>query len=221
MPMSAVSFEANDTNDAKLLQLAIDSFAQSVKVKQQVLTISASSTNHRNTSLGVLVKMAKMIAFSINNGGKLLLCGNGGSAADAQHLATELLVRLRSEVNRRSLPAIALAMDTSMLSATSNDYGFEHVFARPLSGLGRKGDVLLGITTSGKSLNVLEALKVAKQMNIITLGFLGHNGEPALSLCDEAFVVPSTVTARIQESHITAGHTLMELIEEILCLTTA
>ncbi len=187
------------------LNLAINSFKESIKVKEDVI----------NQGLDVLVKMAGMIAHSIENGGKLLLCGNGGSAADAQHLAAELLVRLRSHVNRQSLPAIFLGMDMSTITACGNDYGFDEIFARPLEGLGREGDVLLGITTSGKSPNVLSAFHKARQMGIETLGFLGCKGSPALELCDQAFVVPSNNTARIQESHITAGHVVMELVEEI------
>jgi D-sedoheptulose 7-phosphate isomerase len=199
----------------KLLKIALSAFNQSIEIKQQFIKCNDIT----DSSLNVLVTMSEIIANSIRNGGKLLLCGNGGSAADAQHLATELLVRFKSEVNRQSIPAIPLAMDTSMLSAASNDYGFEKVFSRPLSGLGKAGDVLLAITTSSKSVNIIEALKVARDMGIITMGFLGNSGQPALSLCDQAFIVKSNITARIQEVHITAGHVLMELIEEILCLS--
>lgn len=189
------------------LQLAVESFAESVKVKNLII---------QDNKLSVLIKMSEIITKSIKNGGKLLLCGNGGSAADAQHLATELLVRLRPDVNRQSVPAISLAIDTSMITATGNDYSFDNIFSRPLSGLGKSGDVLLGITTSGKSANVLAAFKLARHMGIVTLGFLGGTGGAAVELCDEMFIVPSKITARIQESHITAGHVLMELIEEML-----
>lgn len=189
------------------LQLAVESFAESIKVKNLII---------QDNKLSVLIKMSEIITKSIKNGGKLLLCGNGGSAADAQHLATELLVRLRPDVNRQSVPAISLAIDTSMITATGNDYSFDNIFSRPLSGLGKSGDVLLGITTSGKSANVLAAFKLARDMGIVTLGFLGGNGGAAAALCDEMFIVPSKITARIQESHITAGHVLMELIEEML-----
>lgn len=189
------------------LQLAVESFAESIKVKNLII---------QDNKLSVLIKMSEIITKSIKNGGKLLLCGNGGSAADAQHLATELLVRLRPDVNRQSVPAISLAIDTSMITATGNDYSFDNIFSRPLSGLGKSGDVLLGITTSGKSANVLAAFKLARDMGIVTLGFLGGTGGTAVGLCDEMFIVPSKITARIQESHITAGHVLMELIEEML-----
>jgi D-sedoheptulose 7-phosphate isomerase len=142
-----------------------------------------------------------------------MLCGNGGSAADAQHLAAELLVRLRASFNRRSLPALTLATDTSTLTACGNDFGFDDIFSRPLEGLGRAGDVLLGITTSGSSPNVIKALNTARTMGITTLGFLGKDGGAALSLCDVALVVPSDQTALVQEVHITAGHALIEAIE--------
>lgn len=153
---------------------------------------------------------------AIRGGGRLFFCGNGGSAADAQHLATELLVRLRSAVERPSWPAIALTLDPTALTAGGNDYGFEEVFARPLSGLGRAGDVLFGITTSGKSPNVLRALETARGMGIVTVGLLGGDGGPARALCDHALVVPSDVTARIQEAHIALGHAVMTLLEDRL-----
>ncbi|MBR0682852.1 SIS domain-containing protein [Roseomonas eburnea] len=153
---------------------------------------------------------------TIRGGGRLFFCGNGGSAADAQHLATELLVRLRSHVERPSWPAIALTLDPTALTAGGNDYGFEQVFARPLSGLGRAGDVLFGITTSGKSPNVVRALETARGMGIVTVGMLGGDGGPARALCDHALLVPGTETARIQEAHITLGHAVMELLEDRL-----
>ena len=153
---------------------------------------------------------------SLRAGGKLLFCGNGGSAGDAQHLATELLVRLRSRVERPSWPAIALTLDPAALTAGGNDYGFEEVFARPLQGLGRAGDVLFGITTSGRSPNVLRALETARGMGIVTVGFLGGDGGPARALCDHALVVPSTETARVQEVHIALGHAVLELLEDRL-----
>lgn len=153
---------------------------------------------------------------AIRGGGRLFFCGNGGSAADAQHLATELLIRLRSAVERPSWPAIALTLDPTALTAGGNDYGFEEIFARPLSGLGRAGDVLFGITTSGKSPNVLRALETAREMGIVTVGLLGGDGGPARALCDHALVVPSDVTARIQEAHIALGHAVMTLLEDRL-----
>lgn len=152
----------------------------------------------------------------IRGGGKLLFAGNGGSAGDAMHLATEMLIRLRGSVERPSWPALALTLDPTAVLAAGNDYGFEQVFARPLAGLGRKGDVFFGITTSGRSPNVLAALKVARQMGIVTVGLLGGTGEPALGLCDHALVVPDNETARVQECHIALGHAILELLEDRL-----
>ncbi len=164
--------------------------------------------------LGVVDACAR----ALRAGGKLLFCGNGGSAADAQHLATELLVRLRSRVERPSWPALALTLDPAALTAGGNDYGFDQVFARPLQGLGRAGDVLFGITTSGRSPNVLRALETARAMGIVTVGLLGGGagGEPARALCDHALVVPSAETARVQELHIALGHAVLELLEDRL-----
>lgn len=153
---------------------------------------------------------------ALRQGGKLFFCGNGGSAADAQHLATELLVRLRSRVERPSWPAVALTLDPVALTAGGNDYGFEEVFARPLRGLARRGDVLFGITTSGRSPNVLRALQAAREMGITTVGLLGGDGGPARALCDHALLVPSAETARVQEAHIALGHAILELLEDRL-----
>lgn len=151
---------------------------------------------------------------AMRGGGKLFFCGNGGSAADAQHLATEWVVRLRSSVERPSWPAMALTLDPTAVTAGGNDYGFDEVFARPLSGLGRAGDVLFGITTSGRSRNVIRALETARGMGVVTVGLLGGDGGPALALCDHALVVPSAETARVQELHITLGHAVLELLED-------
>jgi D-sedoheptulose 7-phosphate isomerase len=153
---------------------------------------------------------------SLRRGGKLMFCGNGGSAADSQHLATELLIRLRGSVERASWPALALTLDPAALTAGGNDYGYEFVFERPLRGLGRPGDVLFGITTSGRSANVVRALRAAREMGIVTVGLLGGPGEPALGLCDHALLVPDTETARIQECHMGLGHAVLELLEDRL-----
>lgn len=182
-------------------------FRRSAAVKQAALEAGGAA---------VLAAMAVRVAACLAAGGKLMLCGNGGSAADAQHLAAELLVRLRSDVNRAPLPAITLATDTSTLTACGNDYGFEDVFVRPLLALGRAGDLLLGLTTSGRSPNVVKALAAARNRGIGTLGFLGCTGMPALELCELAFLVPSDRTAHVQEAHIAAGHVLIELVEDRL-----
>jgi len=181
-----------------------DMFRRSIELKQKLIDGRADQ----------VVAMADVCIEALAGGGKLLLCGNGGSAADAQHLAAEMLVRLRPDVSRDSLPAIALALDCSSMTACGNDYSFEVYFERMTRALGRKGDVLIGITTSGRSPNVIKALHAARQMGIKTLGFLGGDGGVALAECDLALVVPSTETGRIQESHIAIGHALMELVED-------
>ncbi|GGJ32021.1 phosphoheptose isomerase [Neoroseomonas lacus] len=175
-----------------------------------------AALRHRlaNEGAGSVIGVVDACEASMRAGGKLFFCGNGGSAADAQHLATEWLVRLRSKVERPSWPAIALTLDPTALTAGGNDYGFDEVFARPLSGLGRRGDVLFGITTSGKSPNVLRALERARGMGIVTVGLLGGDGGPAKALCDHPLIIPSEVTARIQEAHITLGHAVLELLED-------
>lgn len=144
-------------------------------------------------------------------GGKLMFCGNGGSAADSQHLASELTGRFIKD--RKPLAGIALSTDSSALTCIANDYSFDEVFSRQLQGLGRAGDGLIAISTSGNSANVLRAVEAAKAMGIYTLGLLGRDGGKLLGLCDDSIVVPHTATARIQEAHILIGHTLCGLIE--------
>ena len=182
-------------------------FEDSISVKKQILD---------EKSYEVLLEAGDVVSNSISNGGKLLLCGNGGSAADAQHLAAEFLIRLTSDVNRESIPALSLAQDTSTLTACINDYGSDNVFKRVFSALSAEGDTLLAITTSGNSKNIIETLKLAKERGIYSLGFLGNGGGEALQYCDSVFIVPSKVTARIQESHITAGHALLQYVEDSL-----
>jgi len=161
-----------------------------------------------------VVAMADVCIESLGKGGKLLLCGNGGSAAHAQHFAAEMLVRLRPEVNREGVPAIALTLDASALTACANDYAFEDYFERMTRALGRPGDVLIGLTTSGRSPNVIRALRAARKIGIASLGLLGGTGGAALAECDMALVVPSSETGRIQEAHMVIGHALTELIED-------
>lgn len=150
-------------------------------------------------------------------GGKLMFCGNGGSAADSQHLAAELTGRFVKD--RRPLAAMALSTDTSALTCIANDYSYDEVFSRQVQGLGRAGDLLVGISTSGNSKNVIRAVEVARQQGIQVVGFLGRDGGALKSMCDVALVVDSDVTARIQESHILMGHTLCGLIEQRLGLS--
>lgn len=153
---------------------------------------------------------------AIKNGGKILFCGNGGSAADSQHLAAELVIRYRGSVKRPALPAIALTVDPSIMTAGGNDIGFENIFAREVEALGRKGDVLVGLSTSGNSENVLRAIQQAKKQGVSTIGLLGAGGGKIAKECDLSVIVPSDITARIQESHILIGHILCEMIEEAL-----
>ncbi len=165
----------------------------------------------------ILVAVQNLVD-AYKNGKKLLLCGNGGSAADCQHIAAEFVIRLTAQVNRPSLPAIALTTDTSNLSAGGNDLGWEFTYSRILEGLGNKGDVLIAISTSGNSPNIIRAVEQAKTKNIYVIGFLGGNGGKLKDLVDLPIVIPSAITARIQETHITIGHIICDLVEkELFC----
>ena len=181
-------------------------FQSSINVKRKVM----------EDELETIFEIAKAIFESLQKGGKIMLCGNGGSAADAQHLAAELLVRLRPHIDRDGIPALALAMDTSSLTACGNDYNFEVYYERMIRALGKPEDVLIGITTSGKSINVIRALRAAREKGMVSIGLLGCDGGPALAECDLSLVVPSDVTGRIQEAHITIGHAVLELVEDML-----
>lgn len=161
--------------------------------------------------LATLTRVAEMIGRSIDSGGKLLLFGNGGSAADAQHLAAEFLSRFSSD--RRPLPAIALTTDTSVLTAVGNDYGFEHLFERQVRGLGRPTDTVIAISTSGTSPNVLAGLRAAKSIGITTIGFTGSRQSPMVELCDVCVSAPTDETPIIQQIHIMAGHIICGLVE--------
>lgn len=182
-------------------------FKESIKVKQLIAD---------GPYLEALSLIGDDIITSIKNGKKLMICGNGGSAADAQHLVAEMLIRLRPMHNREGVAAISLAQDTSTITACGNDFGYDMLYERVLRTLGNSGDSLIAITTSGNSKNVLLAMKAAKELDIKVFGFLGCGGGKALKYCDEAFIVPSDDTGRIQEAHITAGHALMEYIEDLL-----
>ncbi len=161
-------------------------------------------------------RLVDLCAASVRDGGKLLFFGNGGSAADAQHLATELTVRLVRE--RAPIAAIALTTDSSTLTAIGNDLGFERLFARQIEALGRPGDVALGITTSGRSANVTQALALAREAGITAAAFAGRDGGDLVGLADPLLIVPSQDTQRIQEMHITIGHALCAALEEALGL---
>ncbi len=159
----------------------------------------------------VLERIARAMTASLRSGGKILWCGNGGSAADSQHLAAEIVGRFRRE--RRGLPSVALTTDTSILTAVANDYGYEAVFSRQVEALGVAGDLLVGISTSGNSPNVVAALQVARSLGLGTIGFTGAGGGKIAALADHLFAVASKDTARIQEAQILAGHMLCDWIE--------
>jgi D-sedoheptulose 7-phosphate isomerase len=164
--------------------------------------------------VAAMVAVGECIGRALKNGGKVLLAGNGGSAADAQHIAAEFVGRFIND--RIPLPAIALTTDTSALTAIGNDYGFEQVFERPLRALGRKGDVFIGISTSGRSPNVLAALKAARELGIVTVGFTRRTTTPMHPLCEFVIGAPSEETALIQQIHITAAHAICALAEREL-----
>lgn len=159
-------------------------------------------------------KAIDLIIRAFNQKKKILLCGNGGSAADAQHLATEFVVRLSPNIKRPGLPAIALTTDTSTLTAGANDLGYDNVFARSVEALGNEGDVLIGISTSGNSESVNKAFAKAKEKKMVTIGLLGKDGGKSKSLVDLAIIVPANDTQRIQEGHITIGHIIFQQVEQ-------
>jgi D-sedoheptulose 7-phosphate isomerase len=176
----------------------------SIKVKAKLVGEAAE----------LIAQMAVVVATQLRAGGKLIIFGNGGSAADAQHIAAEFVGRYL--VEREALPAIALTTDTSALTAIGNDYGFEHVFSRQIQALAKREDVALGISTSGDSQNVVRGLTVARELGLATLGFTGQNGGKMRNLVDLCLCVPSSATPRIQEVHILVGHILVGITENIL-----
>jgi D-sedoheptulose 7-phosphate isomerase len=180
-----------------------DSLRESSETKLKMLAVCRND----------IFKASDAIKTSFLNGGKLMLCGNGGSAADCQHIATEFVIRLSHDIQRPAYPAIALTTDTSNLTAGGNDIGFENVFARSVEGLGKKGDVLIAISTSGNSKNVLNAVQKAKSKGIYTIGFLGGSGGVIKQQTDLNITIPSSNTQRIQEGHITAAHIICEIVE--------
>lgn len=183
-----------------------DNFAEHIKTIELV----------RETLVEPIKKMGQLLAQSLAKGGMLFWCGNGGSAADSQHLAAELVGRFKK--NRKALRSIALTTDTSILTCVANDFSYDDIFSRQIEAFGRPGDVLIGISTSGNSENVLRAIKLAKEMGLVTVALLGKGGGPVKDLVDHSLLVPSNTTARIQEAHILIGHILCELIEQELGL---
>lgn len=180
---------------------------ESIRTKERLLAECGPATE----------AAGRLMAEAVAAGRKVLFCGNGGSAADSQHFATELVVRLSSAFERPALAALALTTDSSLLTACANDYSFEEVFARQVEGLGQVGDVLVGISTSGKSENVRRALERARARGLRTVLLAGGDGGTCKPLADAAVVVPSKVTAHIQECHLALGHILCELVERLAC----
>lgn len=184
--------------------------------QEQIKHILEESIDVKKKVLGLLVPKieaaAQLIVSSFQSGNKLLIFGNGGSAADSQHIAGELVNRF--QMDRAPLPAIALSTDTSVLTSAGNDYGFDVVFSKQVEGLAKKGDVLLGISTSGNSVNVLKAIEAGKKIGIKSIGLLGCSGGTIVKEVDIDIVVPSSSTPRIQESHITIAHIICELVEK-------
>jgi D-sedoheptulose 7-phosphate isomerase len=178
---------------------------ESIQVKEELL----------RSKIDQIKDIAQLLIECLKKEGKVILFGNGGSASDSQHIAAELVGRFKKD--RPALPAIALTTNTSILTALANDYGFEIVFAKQIESIGQKNDVAIGISTSGKAKNVSAGIKQAKKMGIKTVALTGGDGGELAKLADVSLLVPSSVTARIQEAHITIGHIICELIEEAVC----
>lgn len=180
-------------------------------IQHEIQGLASSMAQLAQTAPAILSRLAELCLQSLQQGGKILFCGNGGSAADSQHLAAELVGRYK--LNRPAMAAIALTTDTSILTALGNDYGYDTIFARQVEGLGHRGDILIGLSTSGNSANVLLAIQQAKKMGITTAAFTGEHGGRMAQEADLALRVPSNATNHIQEMHITCGHLLCELVE--------
>jgi D-sedoheptulose 7-phosphate isomerase len=184
-------------------------------IKRSVLENIALKKNVIKQSKKISILVDKIFD-CLNNKGKVFICGNGGSASDAQHLAAEMMVRLNPNVNRRPYPVISLALDISTLTAISNDYNFNKIYDRTLDALATKADLLITISTSGNSKNIINVLKKAKKKKIFSISFLGNKGGSCKNLSDLSYVVPSNDVARIQETHIFIGHLILNLVEKKL-----
>jgi len=183
----------------------LEEILESIEIKKKLIGLNKE-----------VVMSIKKIFSTIKNGGKVFICGNGGSAADAQHLTAEFLVRLNPKINRRPFPMVSLAMDTSTLTACGNDLDFKYIFSRSLEALGSKKDLLIAISTSGNSENITEVLKQSKKMKIFSIGFLGYNGGAAKKLSNLNIIVPHQKVSRIQECHIFLGHFILNQVEKKL-----
>jgi len=187
-------------------ELIKNHLTRSAEVKQKMI----------GACMPAIISIVNALTNAFKKGNKLLICGNGGSAADAQHIAAEFVVRLSHNLMRPALPAVSLSTDTSILTAGGNDIGFENVFARQVQALGTGGDLLIAISTSGNSGNILRAVETARKKGMTVIGFLAENGGQAEPLCDYALKIPSSNTQHIQEGHITAGHIICDLVEQTL-----
>ena len=183
--------------------IILSRISESIETKQKLLSNEAL--------LKTIEEVSQAVITSLKNGNKILFCGNGGSAADAQHLAAEFSGRFY--LNRKALPAEALHVNTSYLTAVANDYGYDVVYARLVEGIGVKGDVLIGLSTSGNSVNIMKAFEAAKENGILTVAFTGESGGDIKAVSDYLINVPSSVTPRIQEAHILVGHIICEIAE--------
>lgn len=186
-----------------MLQIIKKNIKESIYIKKKIERFSKEITDSVN-----------LVTNTLKRDGRIFLCGNGGSAADAQHLAAEYLIRLKKNINRRAFPAISLAMDTSTLTACGNDLGFSNIFSRNLEALGKKNDLLIALSTSGNSLNVLKALKLSQKMKLKSIALLGSKGGKMKGIANTEIIIPSSNVARIQESHIFLGHLIFELAEK-------
>ncbi len=182
-----------------------DTLFESIQIKEELM----------HTCIGRIIQIVNCVIGCLKRGKKIIIFGNGGSAADSQHLAAEFVGRFKKD--REALPAIALTTDTSILTSLANDYGYEVIFARQIEALGKKGDVAIGISTSGKAKNVILGIKQAKEMGLKTIVLTGGDGGILARAANISLIVPSKNTARIQEGHITIGHIICELVEEALC----
>lgn len=191
-----------------------DAILDHARIFQSALAEHLEVIRALNDQQRVLDQIASEMILAVRMGGKILWCGNGGSAADAQHLNGQLVVRFRHD--RAGIPSIALSTDTSILTAASNNYGYEHIFQRQVETLARKGDVVVAVSTSGNSRNVFLALEAARKISAVTVAFTGKGGGQVAKAADFLFEVPSSDTPRIQEAHILAGHILCEILEQEL-----
>lgn len=178
---------------------------ESIQIKEELL----------KNSVGQIKEIADIIIDCLKKDGKVILFGNGGSASDCQHIAAEFIGRFKKD--RSALPALALTVNTSVITSLANDYGYEIIFAKQIEALGKKEDVAIGISTSGKAKNVSLGIKQAKKMGLKTIALTGGDGGEIAKLADTSLVIPSSITARIQEAHITIGHIVCELMEQAIC----